>query len=331
MLSLQSAASSLPPLNGANDRERAIVSTLLYYDLFSFPLSAAETVRYLHCIGADAHLSPPDLLSESAWWSSHGGYWFLRGREEIISQRDAVARHSNPKLASARRWACWLQWLPGVRFIGVTGSLAMRGAVAEDDIDLLVITASGQLWLTRALVLGALWVMGVKRSDNSRVEHPDQACANVFLSEADLTLPDHNLFIAHEVCQMLPLAGPSAYERFLEANEWVREYLPQWEPAAPHWEDRRALRLIQRVLEIVAHPLRDRLERAVAQRQMERIRRKHARGHNPQVVITPTQLRFNPQDHGREILRAYEARWSALNGGELRGGGQESGLAGQCR
>jgi hypothetical protein len=313
MFPIQSSYLCLPPLNGADEQERAIVSTLLYYDLFAYPLRADELVRFVHRDEAALCLTLGDIAPASDWWSSSDGYWFLRGREHLVDLRAERQRVSTTKLAHARRWARSLQGMPGVRFIGVTGSLSMHSATPEDDIDLLIIAARGRLWLTRALVLMVLWAMRVKRADDGRPEHPNQACANIFLSEDDLTLPDHNLFIAHEICQMLPLLGPHTYQRFLDANNWVRDFLPQWEPAASMWQDRRDLRWIQRVAEATLKPAGDMLEREAMRRQLTRIQGKHARGHNPDVKLSPTQLRFHPRDISQCIVGEFEARWNALD------------------
>jgi len=313
MFPIQSSSLHLPPLNGADEQERAIVSTLLYYDLFAYPLRADELVRFVHRDEAAPCLALGDIAPASAWWSSSDGYWFLRGREHLVNLRAERQRVSTKKLAHARRWARSLQGVPGVRFIGVTGSLSMHSATPEDDIDLLIITARGRLWLTRALMLMALWAMRVKRADDGHPQHPNQACANIFLSEDDLTLPDHNLFIAHEICQILPLLGPQTYQRFLDANNWVRGFLPQWKAAASTWQDRRDLRWLQRAVEVTLKPAGDALEREAMRRQLTRIQSKHARGHNPDVRLSPTQLRFHPRDISRTIVGEFEARWNALN------------------
>jgi predicted nucleotidyltransferase len=167
-------------------------------------LCTDELVRFVHRDNAAPRMVPGDFAPASDWWSSSDGYWFLRGREYLVDLRAERQHISTIKLTQARRWAHSLQYVPGVRFIGITGSLSMHSATPEDDIDLLIITARGRLWLTRTLVLMVLWTMHVKRADDGQPEHPDQACANIFLSEDDLALPDHNLFIAHEICQMLP-------------------------------------------------------------------------------------------------------------------------------
>ena len=295
MFPIQSLSLCLPSLIGADEQERAIVSTLLYYDLFAYPLRADELVRFVHGDNATWHLAPCDITPASDWWSSSDGYWFLRGREHLVGLRADRQRISRIKLAHAQRWARSLQWVPGVRFIGITGSLSMHSATPEDDIDLLIITARGRLWLTRALVLTALWAMRVKRADDGRSEHPDQACANIFLSEDDLLLPDHNLFIAHEICQMLPLLGPHTYQHFLDANKWVRTFLPQWEAGASAWQDRRSLQRLQRAAEAALRPAGDRLEHEAMRRQLARIQGKHARG---QIPISSSRLLSSASTHG---------------------------------
>ena len=313
MFPIESSPVCLPPLNGADEQERAIVSTLLYYDLFAYPLRANELVRFIYRDNAAPRLTLGDITPASDWWSSSDGYWFLRGRENLVDVRVERQHFSTTKLAHAQRWVRILQCVPGVRFIGITGSLSMRNATPEDDIDLLIITARGRLWLTRAWVLMALWAMRVKRADDGQPEHPNQACANIFLSEDDLALPDHNLFIAHEICQMLPLFGPQTYHHFLDANDWARDFLPQWEAAASTWQDRRNLRWIQRVAEAALKPAGDTLERQAMRRQLVRIQGKHSRGHNPNVKLSPTQLRFHPRDISQTIVSEFEARWNALN------------------
>src|SRR5262245_19197410 len=138
MFTVQTAP-PLPPLNGAPPRDRAIVATLLYFDLFSFPLRADELIRYAH-----QHLGH-DLPGTGEWWDSHRTphspqpYHYLKGRASSVPRRAELTTVSTAKLARANKYARLLQLLPGVRFVGIIGSLAMASAVPEDDIDFLII------------------------------------------------------------------------------------------------------------------------------------------------------------------------------------------------
>lgn len=307
-------APALPPLNGAHDRDRSVVATLLYYDLFAFPLRAGELERFAHAAGASARLVSGELPTCTPWWDSGDGYYFLKGREQLTARRARLEQISAHKLALARRWARLLQLIPGVRFIGVTGSLAMASAVPEDDIDFLIIAARDRLWVTRALVLSALLALGVKRLDNGRHEQPDRVCANIFLREDNLEMPDRNLFIAHEICQMMPLLGPETYGRFLEANRWTREYLPHWQPQPSEWLDRPGWRQAQSAFErTFGNGLGTRVDAELARRQRARIQSKHARGHNVGVRLSETQLRFHANDLSQYIVSTFDAYWQILN------------------
>jgi hypothetical protein len=127
-------------------------------------------------------------------------------------------------------------------------------------------------------------------------------------------VPDCNLFIAHEICQTLPLLGPRTYRAFLNANPWVANFLPQWQPSATAFQDRAGWRRFQRLFEAsLGNPVGARMERELMRRQLDRIQAKHARGHNPNVRITPTQLRFHARDLSDYILNTFNTRWRELN------------------
>lgn len=296
-----------------SDHARAVLATVLYYDIFDYPLTPAEVLRFGHATADRLPLTLADTQIENAGWVTHAGVLFLPGRAGLPARRKALALSSARKFQRAQRVAGYLQSLPFVRFIGVTGSLAMQCAAPEDDIDFLIVTAADRVWLTRALVLSLLWVLGVKRADNEAQHHPNKICANIFVAEDGLTFPDQSLFIAHEFCQMVPLWGQACYTRFVAANAWVREFLPHWSPTATPTGDHSVWRAVQRLGEWLLAPWAAGLERWAERQQRHRIQRKHAHGHNPNVRLAPRQLRFHPRDLAPWVAQTYAERWRQLS------------------
>jgi hypothetical protein len=183
--------------------------------------------------------------------------------------------------------------------VAVTGSLAVGGAEAGADVDLLVVTSPGRLWLTRAAVIG------VVRAARARGL---QLCPNYFLAESVLELAERDPFTAHELAQMAPIAGDASYGVLLARNAWYRGFLPNHVPSVDPLPIRpgRARRLAERLL--LGRTL-DRLERWEMRRKIARL----ASG------ATSAEQRFGPaickghfEEHRRRTLAAYEARLARL-------------------
>ena len=211
-------------VNGSVQREdallqQAILQTLVYADLFDYPLTPNEVVRYLGVSAEPATiLDQLDQSAASGLLVRHNGYVALSGRDSLFdlrSYREQIAREMWP---AARRYATWLARLPFVRMVAVTGTLAVNNVEARDDIDVFIVTAPDRLWLCRALVILVVRLAALAG---------DELCPNYFLSQRQLVFPDHNIFGAREVVQMVPLYGRDLYWQIRELNSWVDDFLPQ--------------------------------------------------------------------------------------------------------
>jgi hypothetical protein len=217
--------------------ERAILHTLLYSDLFDYPLTPAEAAHYL--IGRPG--APDEVracLARSSWLAVRviemNGYLALRGREALIARRLDRAASSDRLWRRARRFIRALRALPFVRMIAITGSLAMKNCAVHDDIDVLIVTAPDRVWLTRALAIAVVYAGKLCG---------DTLCPNYVISERALALDRHTLFVAHEFAQMVPVYGLTVYDCMCAANRWIQRVLPnasqpfwtQPDAAARHW------------------------------------------------------------------------------------------------
>lgn len=203
--------------------EKAIFNTISYADIFDYPLTLAEIEKRL--IGVRSLRSGRKKLKLI---QEKDGFYFLRGREHIISLRKKREVWSQEKNRIAGKVISLLRYIPTIKLIGISGALAHNNVKKDDDIDLFIITSAGTLWTTRFLATLLTDFLGVRRHP-SDTAYNNKICLNMFLDENYLPLPqkERDLFSAYEVIQTKPLFDRGGtYQRFLEKNKWVKKYLP---------------------------------------------------------------------------------------------------------
>jgi hypothetical protein len=187
--------------------------------VFDYPLQVSEITRYL--IGMPASLDQVETALGSGSESMDQlrfsrGYCTLAGRENLVDLREKRELAGRRRWPVAQRYGKWIAALPYVRMVALTGALAMRNEEGP-DLDYLVVTLPGRVWLCRGLVM--LLVRWARRSG-------DEICPNYFLAENALALAEKNLYTAHEMAQMIPLSGMEIYHRMRRLNPWVEHFLP---------------------------------------------------------------------------------------------------------
>jgi predicted nucleotidyltransferase len=211
--------------------QKAILKTLSYADIFDYPLALPELHHFL--IGQKASINDlAKALTKIKEVTQDGQFFFLKNRRKIVQIRRKRFKWSQNKLQIAQKVAKWLELIPFIKMIAVTGNLAMNNSDKNDDIDLLVVTTKNRLWLTRLLTV--FWVeLVANRRHPQDVEVKDKICLNMFLDENHLQVPlkEQDLFSAHEVCQTKLLWDKNeTYQKFLKANQWYKKYLANWKP-----------------------------------------------------------------------------------------------------
>ena len=116
-----------------------ILATVTYYDVLNMPLSAFEIWRHLIRYDTEApeQVSSCSLMDVytcltagnlDANIDEQQGFYFLRGRQHLIAPRIRAEKISVSKLKRLRHLAALLIYLPYVRMLGITGSLAITSA-----------------------------------------------------------------------------------------------------------------------------------------------------------------------------------------------------------
>lgn len=290
-----------------NALDEAILRTVLYADVFDFPLNAREIAHFLIAdtpfTVAQIEYALAHSASLAAMLNVRNGMYFCHERDAILDIRHERERASHGLWQPALKYGGWLAYLPFVRMVALTGALAMRNASAhDDDLDYVLVTAPRRVWLARAFAVLLVRVIKLRGI---------VICPNYVLSESALTQQRRDLFMAHEVAQMIPLYGRALYERMRAENDWVWTHLPNAHGAYFHECERgeqRAGRLIKRVVErLLSGKIGDALEAWEQRRKRARfapalqtpysaaqLDAEHVKGH------------FN--DHGHPVLSKYRER-----------------------
>jgi len=206
--------------------QKAILKTLIYADIFDYPLTKSQINQWL--IWQYKIPPPSDITKTLSTFSKLNSCYYLPFRQSIIKTRQSRSRFSKPKVKLAHRISRYLRFIPTIKLIAITGALSMANSHQHDDIDLIIITKKNRLWLTRLFSILLLEILQLRRRPQDK-QTTNKICLNLFLDESSLQLPlsQRNLYTAHEVAQIKPIFNTqSTYQNFLNQNSWVKTYLP---------------------------------------------------------------------------------------------------------
>ncbi len=316
LLHPDSAANPLP-------LERSILQAVSYADVFDFPLTAGEIHYYLVGLAAAKpevqHILNGDRLVPRHL-ERYKDLFTLPGRTSIVKERQRRAAASTRIWPSAIKYGRLIAQIPFVRMVAVTGALAVNNAVLDDDMDYFIVTEPGRLWLCRSLVI-LLVRLAARRGD--------LLCPNYFLSENSLALPEHDLFTAHELLQMVPVSGLPVYKKMLRLNSWAGRFLPNayyFEGASTpsEGESNSPIPLVERVLRSTPG---DWFEKWEMERKITKFNKQEPvsfspgfRGNNGsedliELSFSADRCKGHFNHHGRRALQAYKAQLKQLSKG----------------
>ena len=282
----------------------AILSTLAYHDIFDYPLDLSEIFDLLvkKKSGKESIARGLGRLRIAGKVSGNNECFFLKGRRKIVRVRKLRIKYSQAKLKRAVFFAKLLKIIPTVKLVAISGALAMRNSSKGDDIDLVIITSNGLLWTTR--FLANVLLLPFKR-DPAGQKISDRACLNLFIDESDLSIKDHNMYTAHEICQMKLLWDKNGtYRKFIRANSWIREYLPNWKEVKVESQSRKSKSKGAFTLSTQHFDL---IERLLRNFQLWYMRNKLTT-----EKISSTQLFFHPKNTRDWVVSEYGSRLRKL-------------------
>ena len=308
--------------------EKSILSTLVYYDVLDYPLTAQEVFKFLINLERlqkdqgstflqiqgqtlNEINSSLDILVKSRVLGEKNGFYFLSGKENLYHERIEKNKIAEMKWKKTRRYLFLVQAVPYIEAIFASGSLALGHTNKESDLDVLVVAKAGRIWLVRILISLMMTVLGVRRKNKERVA-PDKICLNHYITTDSLRISFESLYTAQGYAHLIPLYWKNkiVIENFWKVNRpWMEKFLGCW--GWSYGYQRRAVRSsrllgwVKFVLEKILDQTRlaDWLEKVCRKIQIKRINTNLP----GRITISDRQLEFHPYSAEKDIIKKYNS------------------------
>lgn len=310
----------------SNNLSKRILTTVTYYDVMDYPLTSFEIWKYLTGIKSaeyqiqteEEDFSLLNILKElegdklKKFISEYRGYYFLKGRQELVEKRIERNKISESKYRILLRVARWLRWVPFVRMVAVTGRMAMKNAARVSDLDLLIVLKRGKIFTGRTLVTALTHILGRRRYG---AKIANRVCLNYFITDESLEINLKDIFSASEYSFILPLFGWEVFQKFQRENEWIRGYKENFVPdelanrkLLPDTKWTKAIRKTGEA--ILDFPIIEKKLKAWQTARIRRDPRTHQKG--SLIIASDEALVFLPEPQSPQVFEKFQERLNSL-------------------
>jgi hypothetical protein len=292
-------AGSLQPL------EKDIMKTMLYFDIFRYPLKADEVFHFLqrNSVAPETVAKSLDELADRKVLFRYDQLFSLSN-----SGQDAVRRLRGNQLADdimpfATKQASLIASFPFVRAVMGSGSFSKNYMDEKSDLDFFIVTSANSVWLVKTMLAVYKRVF----LGNSH----KYFCTNYFLDEHHLEIDEKNLFTATELATLVPLYNGAMYRKLIEANQWLREFFPNFTPR--NFDQRTTRRRARKTFELMLWPFKGIMEIVLKWLNVSRLKFIYEKSYSPddfRVAFKATKhaSKIHPRNFQRVIMNRYHEK-----------------------
>lgn len=302
----------------------SILATLVYYEIFDYPLTLLEVYKYLVNPGRIYRITEGlggielnevsrelDKLVNSGIIGQKNGFYFLGDKDGLYDLRMKRDKLSAQKWKKFLKMALFLALAPYLRGVFVSGSMALGNTDEKSDFDVLIIAKSGRLYTCRLFLWFISSLMGTRRKKHEKVA-PDKLCFNHYIADSNLYIPHESIFNAQTYINLKPaMIKPGLVDEFYSANLWLNNYVynfrPQKEFTRRSVEPNAFLIIFARLGEFILNSFfGNQLESFSKKYQQKRINndpKTHQAG--GRVIFTDNELEFHPGSFEKVVIAKY--------------------------
>jgi len=215
-----------------------VIIHINYRDIFNAVVSTDELQLWLGLNDTvKLKIILNELISEGLLETTDHRYYCVAGRSVLFAHKLSRKRLAQKCLQKQERIIRFLSWIPLIRFIGVSGSVAAENATIDKkgllDLDIFIVTTKHSLWLVFFLeriftnifliLLGRKYVL----------------CFNYAMDYSFLEIHNKNIYTATELFNLKPLYDrDNTYRSLINKNSWVERYYPSLRYKDMHLDQR---------------------------------------------------------------------------------------------
>lgn len=186
-----------------------IIKTLAFWQAFAdIPLTLHEMQQYF--IGA---ITTPramrhgtslfdiqkklNQLCKDGLVAHKNGFYALKTSENLLDTRILKGKNTLGKWKRLKRRGKFLPYVPYIKKVDITGSVALGACGTDSDIDILTTAREGRIWTVRFLNTIISWIMGVRGHGN---KFSDRLCfCHYHSADADVLGPQNLDYVIKKI------------------------------------------------------------------------------------------------------------------------------------
>lgn len=318
---------TVPGQNGSV--KRAVIATTVFFDMFSYPLTALEIYKWLYFKNRTTNQPSFNEVTRSIEQLQQrgkllyaNGFYFLPGRKSLVKLR--IKRHNlaQSRFIKVQRFARIIQIVPFVEMVAACNTLAIYDIKSDSDIDVFIIVRHGRLWFTRFWVTVFAWIAGVWRHGGKVT---NQICLSFFVCDNTLNLKSiakqFDIYLTYWINLVIPVFDKGMFHKFVKENNWIKDYLPNSYPyktipkrrqIEPLW----CVKWIDKIREpILGGRFGNLVEKFFRSFQKKKMRKRtmSLEAGSTDVIISEDMLKFHEVDKRNEFQKKWEEKMSDIH------------------
>ncbi len=217
-----------------NKIQKAVLSTLAFFDIFDRPLTFEELYLYLYKAKASEQELQKQLyeLTHNNKVGKLGDWYFLPGRLKFLQEYPNRQELTKKLTTKVQKKIWYLKNVPFIKMIAIVNSVAFSTVHKDSDIDIFVITSKGRVYSTRFILIRFLKILGLL--PKTEKDRAGKVCISYYVESNSINLNNIRLnniddvYLDFWLISLNPFYGQDYYRKLIKSNQDILVKFPNF-------------------------------------------------------------------------------------------------------